>query len=54
MNRAEAIIQLTRLRDHLTMKHGQSNDARLLFDALQCALRDMLEIQADESGRGSV
>jgi len=49
MDREEAIIQLTRLRDHLAMKHGQSNDARLMYDALQCALCDMLEIQADES-----
>ena len=49
MNREEAIVQLTRLSNHLAMKHGQSNDARLMYDALQCAIRDMMEIQADES-----
>ncbi len=52
MNREEAIVQLTRLRDHLAMKHGQSNDARLMFDALQCALRDMMEIQSHRSAEG--
>ena len=49
MNREEAIAQLTRLRDHLAMKHGASNDARLMYDALQVALNDMTEIQAAES-----
>ena len=49
MNREEAIVQLTRLRDHLAIKHGRSNDARLMYDALQCAICDMLEIQADET-----
>ena len=49
MNREEAIIQLTRLRDHLAMKYSQSNDARLMYEASQCAIRDMMEIQANES-----
>ncbi len=49
MNREEAIVQLTRLRDHLAMKHGQSKDARLMCDALQRTVRDMMKIQADET-----
>ena len=49
MNREEAIVQLTRLRDHLATRHGGSKDARLMYDALQCALRDMMKIQANES-----
>ncbi len=49
MNREEAIVQLNRLRDHLAMRHGRSNDARLMYDALQRAVRDMMKIQSDET-----